>query len=98
MSRQVEFLSPEGKYYLMAIPDDAPDDMARFGALIGPPDLTELDLPTEVEIRLHNQLYWRKIFTARDLRAKRVDAQGAVQAALRLDVDRILQVMENGDF
>lgn len=98
MSRQVEYVSPEGKYYLMAIPDDATDEMARFGVLIGPPDLDQLDLPSEVEVRLHNQLYWRKIYTARDLRAKRVDTQGAIQAALRLEVDRILQIMENGDF
>jgi hypothetical protein len=52
-----------------------------------------MDLPLEIEVRLNNELYHRGILTEKDLRKRRSDAAAAVMAACRLDVDRILAVL-----
>lgn len=84
----------EGRSWLRAIPQGVPEAQAAIGIPIGPPPLDELGLPREIEIRLHNQLYARRIYTAADARDRVGEINSAIMAALRLDVHRILAVYE----
>lgn len=90
--RRVEYKDEEGRLSLRLVPADSPDSEAAAGVLIGPPPLTALNLPLEIEVRLQNELYHRGLLTERDLRRRRNDAAAAVMAACRLDVDSILAV------
>lgn len=90
----VEYKAPDGRYYRRGIPDGAPPEEASVGVPLGPPDLDGLDLPHDVNIRLHNELYNRGIYTADDARRRRADVQVAIRAALKLSTSRILAIYE----
>lgn len=76
------------------VPDGTPEKLWASGIVVGPPDLTQLGLPEEVTTRLHRELYVRGIITRRDARAKRSEVHAALQAALRVDAERIIQLYE----
>jgi hypothetical protein len=88
--RRIEYRDSDGRLSLRLIPYDAPDEDAVYGVLVGPPPLTGLGLPLEIEVKLQNELYHRGLLTEKDIRKRRYDAAAAVMAACRLDVDRIL--------
>lgn len=67
---------------------------AEQGVPLGPPPLAELNLPPEVEVRLHNQLFERGLYTSQDVRRRLPDVRAALMAALSVDVARILAVFE----
>ncbi len=92
--RTVEYEDPEGRRWLRGLPDGVPDTQAVIGVPYGPPPLTDLGLPLDIEVRLHNQLYARGLFTERDARSKLPDIQSALAAALRVDVHEILKVYQ----
>ena len=56
---------------------------------IGPPELYELGLPIEYEVKLNNQLFDRKLFKLVDVRRRPDDIEAALKAILRLDVLKI---------
>lgn len=95
--REVEYKDPEGRLTLRLIPLNAPDSDAVYGIVIGPPPLAALELPHEIEVRLNNEFYHRGLLTERDLRKRRLDAAAAVMAACRLDIDRLLAVLQEGE-
>ena len=72
------------------MPDGLPDSDANMGLPIGPPDLAPLGFPEEVEVRLHNQLFARRLLTAPDVLRHRKEVFAALQAAFRVDTDRIV--------
>jgi hypothetical protein len=88
--KEVDWESPDGHKYRVMCPEHDLDHPER-GIVIGPPDLSALGLPFEVELRLHNQLWARQLFTAQDFDRRRVEAIGALQAALSVDVERVFQ-------
>ena len=71
------------------LPDNAPDSHASKGIPIGPPSLSSLNLPVDIEVRLHNELFNRGILTAKDARRRQVEIFAALQSALRVDTTRI---------
>ena len=80
-----------GRFWAMVVSDDVPDSEAAFGTVLGPAPLHGLGLPKEVEIRLHNQLFSRGIFTTRDIQRRRNEVFAALQAAYRVDVGQIVE-------
>lgn len=84
----------EGKKYRVIVPEGAPQDTWAYGVIVGPPDLGSLGLPIEVERRLHNELHARGLITAVNVRKNMQLLQGALQAALRVDAQLILQAYE----
>lgn len=90
--RDVEQVDSVGRKSKVRIPDDAPDSHAQFGVLIGPPDLSGLELPQELEVKLNNELYNRNLLTLRDVKARPQEVQYALQATLKVDVTRILNL------
>lgn len=76
------------------VPDGSPESQWKWGITVGPPDLSPLGLPEEVQTRLHNELYHRGIIRRGDARARRADVHAALMAALRVDSERIIQLYE----
>ena len=86
---QVEYVDDDGRKWAVKVPEGE-EDNANMGIPIGPPDLSELGLPIDVEVRLHNQLYNRGLFTLRDIRGRRQnEIFAAIQSALNVDVSKV---------
>jgi hypothetical protein len=86
----------DGYKYRAQVPDDAAEHMWQYGVVVGPPDLTSLDLPADVQQRLHNELFNRGLITSRDVRRRSQDVFAALQAALKIDAGRITQLYLEG--
>jgi hypothetical protein len=94
----VTVVDPQGRRSAFAVPHGAEASTWSSGILLGPPDLSELGLPEEVTTRLHNELFVRGVTRRSDAKAKRADVLNALQAALRVDAQRIIDIYEaNGN-
>jgi len=89
--REVTFTDIDGRRWKRLLPDHEPDSRAGAGIPAGPPPLDRLNLPLRVEIALHNELHDRGLLTERDLRGRTEELRAALQAALRLDVQMLMQ-------
>jgi hypothetical protein len=100
--KQVSYKDTDGRYRTVLLPESEPEEFAELrGILIGPPDLSELGLPTDIEVRLNNELYHRGIIDAKSATRNRQEIVYAIQSALKVDADRIIGVylgrsLENG--
>ena len=94
--RETTFTDNMGRKWLVTLPDDAPDVAASMGPRIGPPPLDELGLPTDIEVRLHNQLHDRGLFTLRDALKRRIEVFAALQAAFRVETEAIISLYRQG--
>ena len=90
--REASYTDTEGRQWAVLLPDGVPDSDAALGIPLGPPSLESLGLPLEFEVRLHNQLYVRRLFTFRDMKTRRMEIMGALQAALRVDIVAITAI------
>lgn len=90
--KETSYEDLKGRMHAVSLPDGVPDSEASLGIPIGPPSLAALELPEATEIALHNQLFARRIFTLEDAKHHRQDVMSALQAALKLDVERVLEV------
>lgn len=95
--RNVEYEDTDGRKFLRGLPEGVPDTQAVIGVPIGPPSLLDLGLPLDVEVRLHNQLYARGLFTEDDVRQRIGEVQSALMVAYRTDVQRILLIYHGAD-
>jgi len=85
--RKVEYTDREGRIFITQLPEGVPDSQAEIGIPVGPPDLTELHLPIETEVRLNNALVRRELIEAKDASVERI--REALMAALKVDAQRI---------
>jgi hypothetical protein len=84
--RRVTYEDEDGRRWVTRIDARAPDSDAPLGIPVGPPDLSDLGLPAEVQTRLHNQLVDRGLLTAGDIRRAGNQALiAALQAAYKVD-------------
>ncbi len=90
--RSSSYVDEQGRYHAVMLPDDVPDKDAAKGIPVGPPSLVPLGLPEDLEIRLHNELFARKIFSAIDVKKRRIDVFAALQATFKIDIEKIIQV------
>lgn len=92
--REVSYTDADGRRWRTMIPDDAPDYEAEIGLPAGPPSLESLELPLDIEVRLHNQLFARRLFTREDLRNRESEISAALMAALKVDAVSIRALYE----
>lgn len=85
-----------GRKWRTLLPQEAPEDDAPAGIPAGPPSLASLDLPLDIEIRLHNELHARGLLAASDIRHRRQELYAALMAALRIDVERLQALYGEG--
>lgn len=90
--KEVEYTDDRGRLFKVLIPESDNVEKARHGIVIGPPELDDLGLPESVMIALHNQLYYRGLFTLKEVNRRRMDVIGALQAALGVNVERIINI------
>ncbi len=90
--RELSYEDESGRWFSVLLPPGVPDSDARRGMLLGPQvDLSSLGLPFEIEVKLHNALHSRRIFTYADARRTPANVQGALMAAFKLDAGRIIE-------
>ncbi len=92
MMRQSFYSDEKGRNWATLLPDGVPDSEAAMGLLLGPPSMEPLGLPEEIEIRLHNQLFYRRLFTFEDVRRRRADVASALQSTLKVDAQAIVDI------
>lgn len=81
-----------GRKWATQIPDHAPESEAEFGIPLGPPPLDGLNLPEEIQTRLHNQLFERGLFNNVNVSRRRTDLQAAIQYAVQLHQQRLVDL------
>jgi hypothetical protein len=82
-----DYEDPEGFWWRVRVPEDALD--LSMGIPVGPPDLTPLGLPPDLQRTLHNQLHARGLFTHRDLRGRMIEIRAALQATYKTDAQAV---------
>ncbi len=83
-----------GRNWTMLVPEH--ETNVALGISLGPPDTTELGLPEEFAVRLHNQLNQRRVFTFEDGKHRINEIEAALKAALRVDVRKIMNALQQG--
>ena len=90
--KKVPWTDERGRMYLSRLENHEPDEDAPQGILVGPPDIVDvLGLPESIGTALHNQLFHRGLFTLRDVQKKPQVVVGALQKALNVDAQKIMQ-------
>ncbi len=82
-----DYEDPDGYWWRVRVPEDTNDP--SMGIPVGPPDLTALGLPPDLQRRLHNQLHARRLFTRRDLRGRMPEVLAALQATYKVDAQAV---------
>lgn len=98
--KKVRYTDKDGRHTLVWLPDTAPDADARMGVPIGPPPLGALKLPKAIDVRLHNELFARGLFTREDVTRNRRDVISALMAALKVDAEAIIgcySILDGGE-
>ena len=90
--RTADYIDRIGLTRRVLLPDSASDLEAEMGIPLGPPSLEALGLPIELERRLHQELVLRGLFTYNDVLKRSNDLKGAWQAALGVDVSRLMSL------
>ena len=90
--REVQWTDEAGFVWRVLLRTDQPDSDAYLGIPVGPPDLSELGFPSELERVLHQQLVARGLWTMKDVQARPQELTAALQAAYRVDFVRILEI------
>lgn len=81
-----------GRYWATLIPDDAPDEAAPMGLPLGPVSLEDLKLPFEMEVRIHNELFRRRIFTYADVQRGGADRMaGVIRAVVKVGAQELIE-------
>lgn len=92
LMRIVDYCDKRGMWFKVELPDDVPDSEAHTGIPIGPPDLESLQLPNDLSLRLHNELFHRKLYTLKDVFSRNGELRAALQSALKLDVNTLMAI------
>ena len=87
--RQTTYTDSHGRKFEVLLPVDSDNSQARHGLRLGPPDLSPLGLPLDVEVRLNNELHRRGIITLLDANTQLVRIQEAVNQTLRMSAGKI---------
>jgi hypothetical protein len=83
-----EYIDSWGRKFVVLVIPDTNEDPAH-APIKGPIPLDSLELPQPLMVRLHNELYIRGLITRADVMSRPQDVQGALLAALKVDVTTI---------
>lgn len=90
---QATYEDEDGRQWAVMVPVGQKTDL-HMGIPAGPPDLRPLGMPKDVMLRLHKQLFNRRLLTRRDLRGRPRELFAAIQAAYRVDVAAVSSLYE----
>lgn len=80
-----------GRKWVTLVPQGQEGD-AAIGIPLGPPDTRPLGLPEAVDLELNKQLFKRGLITKSDVRKRPQEVLAALQAALRADAVKIMNL------
>lgn len=85
------YVDPEGRKFLVDLPEGVNEDEAHLAPIIGPPHLDEAfpDLPRDVMVRIHNGLFDRGLFTRVDIEKRRKEVVVLLEVAFGISVEKI---------
>lgn len=81
----------DNRQYIVSVPEDTEPYEYHMGIIVGPPDLSSLELTPAQEARLHNELFVRGFITKKDVLRNREELIAALQSALILSVEKIVE-------
>lgn len=82
------YTDSDGRMFRVLVPEGGDP---KYGVIVGPPLLDNLNLPTVTMIKLHNELYHRGLFTYDDVKNRRSEVMSALQSALKLTIEGIVE-------
>jgi hypothetical protein len=91
-NKVVDYEAPDGRKYKVLLPEGAPASHASRGVRLGPPDLSRLELPPALLVRLHNELFARNLFSYRDVKANMNEVVSAVTHTMKVDAQTIAAI------
>lgn len=92
--KESQYQDKVGRWWKVLVPDNSKGGISQ-GIPIGPPSLEGLGLPESIEIAIHNELFARRIFISVDIKRNRADVLAAIQGALKIDSQKILDLYLN---
>jgi hypothetical protein len=96
--KSVSYTDVDGRKKMVLLPEGASEKDADRGIPVGPPSLAELNLPTEIEVRLNNELFVRGIILPVDALRKRGEIVNAIQAAFKVDANSVVAAYLGRDY
>lgn len=94
--KEASYVDSEGRRCAVWLPDGVPESDASLGIHRGPPPLQSLGLPLELEVRLHNELFSRSLFSWDDVKRNRDQLTQALRVILNVSVERLLVLYHEG--
>lgn len=88
--RRSSYEDSDGRKWAVWLPEGVDDSDASMGLPLGPPSLERLGLPLELEVRLHNNLFAKELFTWGDVQRNRVAIASAIRAMLSPTTEHLL--------
>lgn len=95
--RETTYTDPTGRKWAVLLPENAGDEHAYMGIVVGPQPLDDLRLPPTYAIRLHNELFARRIFTSADARRQPGDVARALVSAARVGALEVITAFEQAE-
>ena len=88
--RETSYQDRDGRWWQVLVPTESSEAEAHLGIPIGPPPLDGLALPEPYATRLHNELFHRRIFSAKQARRHASDISSAIRQVFAIDVQEII--------
>lgn len=88
--REDVHVDDKGRKFKVLLPEYEQD--TSKGMIIGPPLLDELDIPIEIMVALHNELFRRGVFTFEDAKARRDEIGWALQMVWKSSAERVVEI------
>lgn len=92
---RIPYTDPQGFKWLVDVPQGM-EDRPELGVRVGPPDLSDTDLPEDIARRLNHQLFNRGIITTEQATARTGEITAALSAALKVSTTTILNLYQGG--
>ena len=96
--KRVVYTDLDGRKKIVLLPDTVLEEEAEIGIPVGPPPLSSLGLPLEIEVRLNNELFNRGIITQTDALRKRLEVMYAIQSVFKVDANRVVALYLGEDY
>lgn len=99
-TRRVQYVDGIGRKFEVILPDG--DDDPAHGIIVGPPFIDEVlraVIESDLEsllVRLHNELYARRVLTYEDAKRHIPEVVSAIKSALRVDAAVVMEAYRGG--
>jgi len=88
---RVIYTDEKGRKFISQVPKGHEDEAGK-GIILGPPDISSLNLPEEIETVLHNELFNRGLITLKDVKQRSNELNSALKFALRVNLGKLIDL------